>query len=261
VSSADIAVNRQQEREDEARTMTILEHLQELRRRLMICGIALVVAMVVSFYPITFWVLDWISLPAERRVQDFHMIFTEPLEFWMTYFRVALLVGVTLAMPVFLYQFLGFVGPGLTKNERRWAIPIVVAGSFMFVMGVLFAYYVALPPALGFLLDARGHADPFISIRKYVDFVTRLMLVTGLVFQIPFVVMGLAKIGIVTSKKLFGWWRYAIVGAFTLSAVVTPSIDPVTQTMVAVPMIVLFFLGVLLSKLVEGNPIIPRTGS
>jgi sec-independent protein translocase protein TatC len=241
--------------------MTILEHLQELRRRLMICGAALVLAMLLTFYPFTLWVLDWLSRPAENRVENFQLIFTQPLEFWMTYFRVALMVGVTFAMPVFLWQFLAFVGPGLTKNERRWAFPIVIGGSLMFVLGILFAYYIEMPPALSFLLDARGRAEPFISISKYIDFVTRLMLVTGIVFQIPFLVMGLAKVGVVTSKKLFSWWRYVVVGAFVASAIVTPSVDPVTQTLVAGPMIFLFFLGAFLAKLVEKNPIIPKTSS
>jgi sec-independent protein translocase protein TatC len=84
------------------------------------------------------------------------------------------------------------------------------------------------------------------------------MLVTGLVFETPFVVMGLAKVGLVTSRKLLSWWRFAIVGAFILSAVVTPSIDPITQTLVAVPMIVLFFVGIFMAKLVEQTPIIAR---
>jgi len=101
-------------------------------------------------------------------------------------------------------------------------------------------------------------ATPFISVKSYVDFVTRLMFVTGLVFETPFVVMGLAKIGIVTSRKLLSWWRFAVVGAFIISAIVTPSIDPITQTLVALPMIVLYFVGIILSRLVENTPIIPR---
>jgi sec-independent protein translocase protein TatC len=95
-------------------------------------------------------------------------------------------------------------------------------------------------------------------VKSYVDFVTRLMLVTGLVFETPFLVMGLAKVGLVTSGKLLKWWRFAIVGAFIASAIVTPSIDPITQTLVAGPMIVLYFVGIAMAKLVEKTPIIPR---
>ena len=239
------------------KNLTLLEHLQEVRNRLMICGAALAVTMTLSFYPLTTWTLDWLQTPAENRVEDFELIFTQPLEFWTTFFRVSLLLGVTLSMPVFVWQGLSFVGPGLTKTEKRWAFPIVIGASLMFVAGAAFAYYIELPPALAFLLAPPSDlARPLISVKSYVDFATRLMLVTGLVFETPLIVMALAKIGVVTSTKLLRWWRFAIVGAFLLSAIVTPSIDPVTQTLVAVPMIVLYFVGILLAKLVEKNPII-----
>jgi sec-independent protein translocase protein TatC len=120
-----------------------------------------------------------------------------------------------------------------------------------------FAYYVALPPALEFLLKPNtDDVVPTIGVKTYIDTVTRLLLLTGLVFQLPFLIMGLAKIGVVTSRKLFGWWRYALVMAVALAAIVTPSIDPGTQAIVAAPIIVLYFLGALMAKLVEGNTIL-----
>jgi sec-independent protein translocase protein TatC len=296
---------------DEGKNLTILEHLQELRSRMMVCAAALVVAMVLSFSVIAggfvlllalfwwafhvpagsrrflavagvvalgavaaysyllipeFWnsaattaTLKWLKHPAESKVENFDLVFTDPLEFWSTFFRVSLMLGIAMAMPVFLWQTLAFVGPGLTKTEKKWAYPIVIGASTMFVVGCLFAYYVEMPPALNFLLNAPGGiARPLISVNKYIDFATKLMMVTGFVFETPLLVMGLAKIGLVQSSKLLRWWRFAVVGAFLISAVVTPSIDPITQTLVAVPMIVLYFLGILLAKLVENNPIIPR---
>ena len=239
------------------KNLTLLEHLQELRYRLMICSGALVLAMVASFWQTTN-ILEWLQEPAKDKVDGFSLVFTQPLEYWTTYFRVSLMIGIVISMPVFLWQFLAFVGPGLTKNEKRWAYPIVGGASAMFVAGCLFAYYVELPPALGFLLDSNGVATPLISVQKYVDFVTKMMLVNGMAFQTPLIVMGLAKVGVVTSKKLWRWWRFAIVGAFIISAIVTPSIDPVTQTLVAGPMIVLYFVGIGLARLVENTPIIPR---
>jgi sec-independent protein translocase protein TatC len=224
----------------------------------MVCTGALVLGMVVSLYPLTGWVLKWIQEPAKDQTEDFHLIFTQPLEYWTTYFQVSLMLGLTLAMPVILYQILAFVGPGLTSNEKRWAYPIIAGASVMFVLGCLFAYYIELPPALNFLLDTGDvGVDPFISVQKYVGFVTKMMIVNGLAFQVPLIVMGLAKIGIVNSRKLWSWWRFAIVGAFIISAIITPSIDPVTQTLVAGPMIILYFFGIGLAKLVEKNPIIP----
>ena len=246
------------EQDDDDKNLTILEHLRELRYRVMVSGGALLLCMVISFYPITGWVLRWLKKPAEGKVDNFNLVFTQPLEYWSTFFSVALMVGLAMSMPVIVYQILAFVGPGLTRQEKKWIYPIVLGASVMFILGCLFAYYIELPPALNFLLDGQGVAVPFISVKSYVSFVTRMMMVTGLVFELPLFVMGLAKIGVVQSKKLLGWWRYAVVGSFIASALVTPSIDPFTQCLVAIPMIVLYFFGIVLAKLVENNPIIPR---
>jgi sec-independent protein translocase protein TatC len=167
---------------------------------------------------------------------------------------VSLLLGLAIAMPVIMYQVLAFVGPGLTKQERRWLYPIVIGCSAMFVAGMAFAYYIELPPALDFLLDTNNEdVEPTIGVKTYIDTVTRLLFVTGVTFQLPFVIMGLAKIGVVTSRRLLGWWRYAIVAAAIAAAVVTPSIDPITQAIVAIPIIVLYCIGIVLARLVEGN--------
>jgi len=252
------ARRQQPEPVEEGKVLTILEHLQELRRRLIIAAGALLVCTVASLV-FTQRLLDWLTAPAKDEVEDLSIIYTEPLEYWATYFRVALLAGIALAMPVIVYQFMAFVGPGLTRQERRWVYPIVLGASLSFLAGAAFAYYVELPPALKFLLSFSGDvAEPFIKIGSYINFVSRLMLVTGLVFEMPLVVMGLAKIGIVNSRRLIGWWRHAIVLAFVAAAIVTPSIDPVTQSLVAGPIIVLYFAGIVLAKLVEARPVLPR---
>ncbi len=240
------------------RTLSILEHLTELRTRFMMAGGALLVGVAVSLWPLTGWTIDFLGEPGRARVEDFELVLTEPLEYWTAYFRVALLLGVSIAMPVIVYQILAFVGPGLTNRERRWLYPIVIGASLSFLAGCAFAYYVELPPALAFLVGNTGDVRPLIRISSYIDFVTRLIFMTGLVFELPLVVMGLAKLGVVTSRKLLGWWRHSIVLAFVAAAVVTPSIDPVTQTSVAGPIIILYFLGIILARLVEGNPILRR---
>jgi sec-independent protein translocase protein TatC len=256
MSAAEVARNRPPQIDD--RSMTILEHLMELRSRLMVCGIALGIGMVVSLFFLTNRVIDWLKKPAEDKVEGFELIFTQPLEYWSVYFQVALYTGLAIAMPVLVWQLLAFVGPGLTRNEKRWAFPIVFGASVMFIAGVAFAYYIEMPPALNFLLDSNDNATPLISIRYYISFATKLLIVTGLVFETPLIVMGLAKMGIITSRKVFGWWRYIIVGSVVLAAIVTPSPDPITCMIVAVPMMILFFFGGVLAKLVESNPIIPR---
>lgn len=247
----------------EGRTLTILEHLQELRYRVMVCAAALGVGISVSFYPLTQWFIRFLSEPAKDRISNFELVFTEPLEFWTSYFKVSLLLGVAIAMPVIVYQILAFVGPGLTAAERRWLYPIVLGATASFIGGCAFAYYVEVPPALKFLIGNTGGIDakPLIRIQSYIDFVTRLILVTGLVFELPLVVMGMAKIGVVRSGQLLRWWRHAIVVAFIVAAIVTPSIDPVTQALVAGPIVALYFVGIALAKLVEGAPLIPRQTS
>jgi sec-independent protein translocase protein TatC len=250
-------ITQDQQGDGSGANLTILEHLQELRKRLMICAGAVVIGLIVGAFTAN-PVLKWMKTPAEDRVENFELVFTQPLEYWTTFFRVMLLIAITLAMPIIVWQILAFVSPGLTRREKRWAYPIVLGASGMFIAGCAFAFYVELPPALNFLLDGGDVASAFISVKSYVDFVTRLMLVTGLVFETPFLVMGIAKVGLVTSGKLLKWWRFAIVGAFIISAFVTPSIDPITQTLVAGPMIVLYFVGIAMAKLVEKTPIIPR---
>jgi sec-independent protein translocase protein TatC len=247
-------------KDEDARLLTIIEHLQELRYRLMVSAGALVVGIGASFYPLSRLFISFLEQPAKDRVPNFELVFTEPLEFWTAYFQVSLLLGIAIAMPVIVYQVLAFVGPGLTASERRWLFPIVIGASVSFLAGCTFAYYVELPPALKFLIGSTGGVDahPLIRIQSYISFTTRLILVTGLVFELPLFVMGLAKIGVVRSGQLLRWWRQAIVIAFVVAAIVTPSIDPVTQSLVAGPIIGLYFVGIVLAKLVEGAPLIPR---
>jgi sec-independent protein translocase protein TatC len=241
----------------EGRVLTILEHLQELRYRVMVCAIALVAGIGVSLWPLTEYAIDFLVQPGKDEVEDFKLHQFQLLEYWSTYFRVSLLLGLAIAMPVIMYQVLAFVGPGLTKQERRWLYPIVLGCSAMFVAGMAFAYYVELPPALDFLLDTNNEdVEPTIGVKTYIDTVTRLLFITGVTFQLPFVIMGLAKIGVVTARRLWGWWRYAVVGAVIAAAVVTPSIDPITQAIVAIPILVLYGIGIVLAKLVEGNSFI-----
>jgi sec-independent protein translocase protein TatC len=236
------------------KVLTIIEHLEELRNRVMWCAGALVVGVGVSLWPLTNYAIEFLMQPGEDEVENFKLHQFQLLDYWSTYFRVSLLLGLAIAMPMIMYQLLAFVAPALTKEEKRWIYPVVIGASVMFIAGMAFAYYVELPPALRFLLNpATEDVEATIGIQTYIDTVTRLLLITGLVFQLPFVMMGLAKIGVVNSRQLIGFWRYAILLAVVIAAIVTPSIDPITQTLVAVPIIVLYAAGTLMAKLVEGD--------
>ena len=234
------------------RYLTVLEHIDELRFRLFISAVFVVIGLGVSVF-FGNDIIAFLKRPAEARSENFELQFIEPFELFVTYFRVSLLGGLILGMPMIVYQGLRFVSPGLDANERRWLYATVVGTSVLFLGGVAFAYYIALPPALGFLLDFGGGeiAKPNIRVGSYVDFVTRLLFWTGVTFQTPLVVMYLARFGIVSARQLLRWWRFAIVGAFVIAAIVTPTIDPVTQSLVAGPIIVLYFLGIILAVFVQ----------
>jgi sec-independent protein translocase protein TatC len=234
--------------------MTLLEHLLELRSRVMWCAIAVAIGMMLFFIPpIGFRLMDFLLEPGREALPGFRPQFIEPMENIVTYFRVALLGGVAIGMPMVVYQVMAFVTPALTPVEKRWMFPIVIGASLGFVGGMAFAYWIILPVTLKFLFTFGDYADPNIRIGYYINFVTRMLLIMGLVFETPLLVMGLAKLGIVDARRLLRYWRFAIVGAFVVSAVVTPTIDPVTQSLVAGPIIVLYFVGIVLAWLVRRN--------
>ena len=238
---------------DGGKPMTLLEHLLELRSRLIWCAIALVVAVAVSSI-ITNRVMEFLLEPAQRQAPDLDLIFTEPMESIATYFKVALLCGLILAMPMFIYQTMMFVLPALTPQEKRWVLPLVAAMLLSFLAGVAFSFYVILPPSSNVLFNFNSDiADAQIKIGSYFDFVTRLLFWVGVTFEMPVFILALARFGMVTGRRLLGWWRFAIPGAFVMSAIITPTIDPVTQTLVAAPIIVLWAIGVALA-FIFGRP-------
>jgi sec-independent protein translocase protein TatC len=237
----------EERRRRETGEMTILEHLLELRMRVMWMGIAVVLGMCVFFAPpIGFRVVEFLKEPAVRQIEDFNPQAITPMENIVVYFKVALLGGLTLAMPMIVFQTFRFISPALTPGEKRWAYPIAFGASAMFVLGMAFAYTIVLPQAYGFLFQfgTEEIAESAPTISSYMDLTTRLILVVGLAFETPILIMGLAKFGIVSAQRLRRGWRFAIVIAFIASAILTPTPDPVTQTLVAGPIVILYFLGV-----------------
>jgi len=233
--------------------MSLMEHLLELRTRVMWVAIAVVVGMAFFFIPaFGFRAIEFLLTPARQSVPDFRPQFIEPMENIAVYFRVALLGGITLAMPMIVYQTLRFVTPALTPHEKKWVFPIVVGASGAFLGGLAFGFWVVLPFTLNFLLTfGDSFAEPDWRIGNYVDFVVRILLVMGFVFETPLIVMGLAKFGVLSATQMLKWWRYAIVLAFVIAAIVTPTIDPVTQTLVGGPIVILYFVGIGLAWLVR----------
>lgn len=241
---------------EEEKYLTLSEHLGELRRRLTTSVVAVVVGIIVAAYFGNDLII-FLKKPGDEASPDFKLIFLEPFENFVVYFRVSLLGGIAIAMPVIVSQILGFLSPGLRPGERKWLWGTAIGATFLFLVGVAFAYYVALPPALDFLLNfGDDYAEPTIRIGSYMDFVTRLLFWTGVSFEMPIVIMYLARFRVVNTKQLIHWWRLAFVGAFIIAAIITPSIDPVTQTLVAGPIIGLYIIGIGLAFLVQ-----PRSGA
>ena len=242
--------------EDEAPrgSMTLLHHLLELRTRVTWSAGAVMLGMIIFFIPaVGFAAIEFLKEPALSQNANFRTQAITPMENIVTFFRVALLGGLAIGMPMLVYQSMRFVTPALTPSEKRWLYPIVIGASLSFVLGMAFAYFLVLPPAFKFLFSfgADEIADPNPTISSYMDLTTRLILILGFVFETPIVVMGLAKLGVVSARKLIGFWRWAIVGGFAISAVATPTPDPIVQTLVAGPMITLYFLGIGLAWLVR----------
>lgn len=239
------------EKERGEKYLTLMEHLSELRYRMIVCALAVVIGLSITAV-FAHDIIKFLEEPAKDRSSQFEPQFIEPFENFVVYFKVAMLGGLVLGMPVIVFQVLRFVSPALRGRERLWLWGTVAGAFGLFLLGVAFAYYVALPPALGFLLNFNNDlAKPNIRIGSYIDFVTRLLFWTGVTFQIPIVVMYLARFSIVRAEQLVRWWRYAIVAIAVVAAVVTPTIDPVTMSLVMAPMIVLYFLGIILAFIVQ----------
>lgn len=226
-------------------------HLSELRRRLIVSVVALVVATIIAFifHPAIF---DLLMGPAQgfESLRDNQLIFTQVTEMIGITMKVSLMGGMVLALPIILYQVVMFVAPGLTTREKRYLIALLPGAMISFVAGATFGYYVLLPPALRFLLTFGSDiATPMIRVGNYINLVVTLLFWLGVSFQTPLVMFFLSKIGVITPRTLARQRRYAVVVAFILGALITPTFDPVNQGLVAVPIILLYELGIWLARL------------
>ncbi|MDQ3990904.1 MAG: twin-arginine translocase subunit TatC [Actinomycetota bacterium] len=236
--------------------MTLVEHLEELRRRIIISLAAVALTSVVGFVfnrqILAFLVrpyrraLD--ALPAQARPAGAFgegLVFSSPVDAFLTVLKVAFFTGFMLALPVLLWQVWRFVTPGLTRRERRLAIPFVVSSVALFAGGTAFAFAV-LPRGLGFLLGFGGaNLVPLLHADRYISFLIFLILAFGLSFEFPLLMIFLAGARVVTTRQLRSWRRYAYFGIAVFAAVATPTQDPYTMLLMCVPL-VLFYEGAIL---------------
>jgi sec-independent protein translocase protein TatC len=225
--------------------MTIVEHLEELRDRLIKSAIALTVTTLLSF-AFAKQFLQILIAPMGPTPP----VSPSPTATIVIFTKVALISGVALAMPVLVYQLIRFVAPGLTPQEKRYLYAILPGATVSFVAGVAFAYFVMLPAAIpflkGFLSDI---IQPTWFIDRYISFITSLLFWVGLSFETPLLMFFLAKLGIITPAALSRYRKYAILVIAIIAAVITPTVDPFNMLLVMGPLILLYEIGVLLAKL------------
>jgi len=225
-------------------------HLQELRKRLILSFIAIGAGFILC-YAFADSIFNILAAPLIKVMPaGGSLIFISVAEAFFTYMKVAFIASVILVSPFVLYQIWAFVAPGLYQKEKRYVIPFVLGGSLFFAMGVLFAYFVAVPIGFKFLL---GYATDFIkpmpSMKEYLSFSIKFLLAFGLVFEFPVVLVLLARIGVIDAKTLARQRKYAILLIFIFAAVVTPP-DFISQVLMALPLIGLYELSIFLSKIV-----------
>lgn len=227
---------------EEEHRFSLIQHLEELRKRLWICLLSVLFGAAVSFT----WagqVIEWLKKPAGKILPQ--LAFFSPAEGVMAYLKVAFMAGFVLAVPIVLYEIWAFIRPGLSKRERRFGLAFIGWGTLLFLSGVAFAYWAFLPASLRFLLSFGDQTlVPVISISRYLEFVTTLLIACGVVFQLPLAVFLLTKLGLITPRMLLARWRVALVGMTVAAALLTPTPDVINMGLLMVPLLVLYEMSI-----------------
>lgn len=232
--------------------MPFLEHLEELRWRLIRSLIALAVGMIVCFILAKF-ILQILTYPASRLDPPLIFQFLKVQGILIVYLEIGFFGGLTLALPFIVYQIWTFIAPGLMPTERKYFLPLIGSSTALFMIGLLFAYFVILPFALNFFIGlAPTDIAANIAIDFYISFAIRLLFLFGLVFEMPIVSYFLSKVGLLTSPIMKKYRRHAIVSIFVLAALLTPP-DPITQVFLGIPLILLYEFSIYIVKIVERN--------
>ena len=233
--------------------MTVFEHLGEFRRRLMISIVAVVVAgtIVFIFAPeIISWLIQFYNDSAPKGTPN-KFIFTGPLDAFATRLKIATYGGIVLALPVWLWQLWQFITPGLTRNEKKYAIPFIVSSIILFVLGGIVAL-LTLEPALKFLLNIGGSdLQPLLTADKYISLVSLMILAFGLSFEFPVILVFLLIARVLTTKQLRSWRRYAAVIIVAFAAIITPSQDPYSLFAMAVPMYIFYEGSIIIGRILK----------
>lgn len=235
--------------ESEDQKMPLTEHLMELRKRLTNSLIALGLGFCVCYFFKDF-IFDIITRPLTRVLpKHSYLIYTGLTEAFFTYMKVAFFASLIMTSPYILYQIWKFISPGLLQKEKKYVVPFVVSSSFLFISGVLFGYFVALPPAFEFFVSFNNqYLQAMLSFKDYLSLFVTFLLGFGLSFELPVFIFFLTKLGIVNAKMLSKQRRYAILVIFIVAAVLTPSPDALSQLLMAIPLMFLYEVSIFVSK-------------
>jgi len=237
----------------EGKQMSFLEHLEELRTRLLHSVYAIVIGTGIGFY-FRNSIYDYLAKPLTDTLHALHLpeklVYTNPVDPFNLYIKLAIVAGVFLASPYVLWQLWLFISPGLYRSEKRYVWPFVLLTSGLFISGSLFAYKLALPKAIRFLVDFAGHFQPMVTINEYWDLAISVLVAVGVVFELPVVILLLSIFGIVTPKFLLKNFRYAVLLTAIIAAAIVPTNDMASIFVVWIPLVGLYILSIGLSWLV-----------
>jgi len=233
--------------------MSFLEHLEELRQRLIRCVLGLFIAVGICFY-FADSIYGYLAKPLTDTLRSLNisdrLVYTNPIDPFNLYIKLSIVAGLFLASPYILYQIWLFISPGLYRHEKRYVWPFVILTSGLFIGGGLFAHHLALPPALKFLVQFGHRFVPFITIDQYWKLVTTIIVGVGLVFELPVIILLLSIFGIVTPKFLVKNVRYAVLVTAVIAAAIAPTPDLATVFILWIPMVGLYILSIGLSWIV-----------
>lgn len=235
---------------------TLVDHLTELRDRLIKSAYAIAITTIVCFF-FHEKLFDLVRGPVTAHLPGGGLVFTNPMDKFLAHMKLAAVGGIVLACPAWIYQVWKFVAPGLYAHEKKYSIAFIAAGVLLFITGVCFAYFLVLPMAFEFLFNFGGSVDkPLITISEYMSFFATMILVFGASFELPLILVILGVLGLVSSQTLREKRRYAIVALATISAVITPP-DVLSMMMLLVPLTILYEISIIVVRLVERQRQVP----
>jgi sec-independent protein translocase protein TatC len=252
----------------ETKMMTFFEHLGDLRKKIVVSLIAVCITFVVAF-AYSEYLMDFLMFPLrynlvfsvkkmyiyfapQNKLQNMKLVFLGPAEgFWMN-MKIAFVAGLIVALPVIFQQLWSFISPGLRHKEKKYVVPFVFVATALFLTGATFCFFIVLPFAMSFLLTYKigDFMMPMLSVGQYVDFCLKFVLAFGAVFELPIFIIFFTRIGLVTPQTLAKHRKYAILIAFVVAAILTPTPDAFNQTLMALPMIVLYEVGIIAARIV-----------